>query len=94
VRFCPGRSRQHSGPREFVGGHDDHSLLYSFAGLITINRLLHQQLPCDPARDLVPIATTSDNFLVIATSAKLHVNSLVSMILIFVSVRRALRPGH
>jgi hypothetical protein len=34
------------------------------------------------------------NFLVVATSAKLHVNSLVSMILIFVSVRRALGPGH
>jgi len=66
--------------KEFVGRHDDHTLLYSFAGPITINPLLYEKLPYDPARDLVPIATTSDNFLVVATSAKLKVHSLTDLI--------------
>jgi tripartite-type tricarboxylate transporter receptor subunit TctC len=65
--------------KEFVGRHDDHTLLYSFAGPITINPVLYEKLPYDPARDLVPIATTSDNFLVVATSAKLKFNSLADL---------------
>jgi tripartite-type tricarboxylate transporter receptor subunit TctC len=62
--------------KEFVGRRDDHTLLYSFAGLITINPLLYEKLPYDPARDFVPIATSSDNFLAIAVSAKLQAGSL------------------
>src|SRR5437868_7100518 len=31
--------------KEFMGRHDDHTLLYSFAGLITINPLLYEKLP-------------------------------------------------
>src|SRR5258708_6963213 len=49
--------------KEFVGRHDDHTLLYSFAGPITINPLLYAKLPYDPPRHLVPLATTPDNFL-------------------------------
>jgi tripartite-type tricarboxylate transporter receptor subunit TctC len=66
--------------KEFVRRGDNHTLLYSFAGLITINPLLHENLPYDPARDLVPIATTSDNYLVIAVSAKLQVGSLGELV--------------
>src|SRR5215470_752144 len=66
--------------KEFVGRRDDHTLLYSFAGLITINPLLYAKLPYDPERDLVPIATTSDNFLVVATSAKLKIGSLADLV--------------
>ena len=65
--------------KEFVGRRDDHTLLYSFAGLITINPLLYEKLPYDP-RDLVPIATTSDNFLVVAASAKLKIGSLAELL--------------
>jgi len=65
--------------KEFVGRRDDHTLLYSFAGLITINPLLYEKLPYDP-RDLAPIATTSDNFLVIAASAKLKIGSLAELL--------------
>jgi len=61
--------------KEFAGRRDDHTLLYSFAGLITINPLLYEKLPYDP-RDLTPIATTSDNFLVIAASGKLKIGRL------------------
>jgi tripartite-type tricarboxylate transporter receptor subunit TctC len=65
--------------REFAGKRDDHTLLYSFAGPITINPLIYQKLPYDPARDLVPIASTSDNYLVIAASAALRVDSLAEL---------------
>jgi tripartite-type tricarboxylate transporter receptor subunit TctC len=65
--------------REFVGKRDNHTLLYSFAGPITINPLIYRKLPYDPALDLVPIASTTDNFLVIAASAALKVNSLAEL---------------
>ena len=66
--------------REFVGRRDDHSLLYSFAGLVTINPLNYATLPYDPARDLVPIAASSDNFLAIAVSPKLGVATLPELL--------------
>lgn len=65
--------------REFVSRRDNHTLLYSFAGPITINPILHEKLPYDPARDLVAIASTSDNFLAIAVSQALNVNSLAEL---------------
>jgi tripartite-type tricarboxylate transporter receptor subunit TctC len=66
--------------KEFVGRRDDHTLMYSFAGLITINPLLYEKLPYDPARDLEPIAMSSENFLVVAASAKLQVGSLDDLV--------------
>jgi tripartite-type tricarboxylate transporter receptor subunit TctC len=66
--------------KEFVGRSDGHTLLYSFAGLITINPLIYKTLPYDPARDLVPIATTSDNFLAIAASKKSAISSLDDLV--------------
>jgi tripartite-type tricarboxylate transporter receptor subunit TctC len=65
--------------KEFVARRDDHTLLYSFAGLITINPILYEKLPYDP-RDLAPIATTSDNFLVVAAAAKLKIGSLAELL--------------
>jgi tripartite-type tricarboxylate transporter receptor subunit TctC len=65
--------------REFVNRSDNHTLLYSFAGLITINPLLHGKLPYDPTRDLVPIATTSDNALAIAASMGLNIESVAEL---------------
>ena len=42
----------------FLADRDNHTLLFSFAGLITINPLLHESLPYDPARDFAPIIRT------------------------------------
>jgi tripartite-type tricarboxylate transporter receptor subunit TctC len=64
----------------FVNAHDDHTLLFSFAGPISINPLLHDKLPYDPIRDLVPIATAIDNFFAIAVSRSTGVRSLPSFI--------------
>jgi tripartite-type tricarboxylate transporter receptor subunit TctC len=66
--------------KEFAGRRDGHTLLYSFAGLITINPLLYEKLPYDPHRDLVPIAMATDNFLAIAVSEKLGIHSLSDLV--------------
>jgi tripartite-type tricarboxylate transporter receptor subunit TctC len=66
--------------KEFVNKRDDHTLLYSFAGPITINPVMYEKLPYDPTRDLVAIATSSDNLLAIAVSAKLDVRSLDELV--------------
>src|SRR5260370_42310398 len=68
------------GVTSFVNSHDDHTLLFSFAGPISINPFVHETLPYDPARDLVPIAPAIDNFFGIAVSKSLGAQSLDSFI--------------
>ena len=65
--------------REFVAKRDNHTLLYSFPGLITINPLTYANLPYDPSRDLVPIASTSDNYVAIAASGNLKIKSVAEL---------------
>jgi tripartite-type tricarboxylate transporter receptor subunit TctC len=60
----------------FAGARDDHTLLFSIGGPITINPLVHQKLPYDPERDLVPIVSASDSFLAIAATASLNVGTV------------------
>src|SRR5262252_9919549 len=64
----------------FLAARDTHTLLLSFAGIITINPLLHDQLPYAPAADLVPIAPVADNFLGVSASATLKVNTLAGLV--------------
>jgi len=72
----------------FVSARDDHTLLCSFPGVVTINPLIYEKLPYDPRRDLVPVVSLSDNFIGIAVSAALKVNSLDD----FVKLARS-QPG-
>ena len=72
----------------FVSGRDDHTLLCSFPGIVTINPLIYEKLPYDPSRDLVPVVSLSDNFIGIAVSAALKVDSLDD----FVKLARS-QPG-
>lgn len=67
---------------------DDHTLLFSFAGIITVNPVLHDSLPYD-SKDLLPIAPVLDNFIAIAASSSLNVSSLAG----FTQVARS-RPGE
>jgi tripartite-type tricarboxylate transporter receptor subunit TctC len=60
----------------FVTAHDDHTLLLSFGGVITINPLVHDKLPYDPVRDLVPISPVTNNFLAIAATGSLQVDTI------------------
>lgn len=64
----------------FLSARDNHTFLLSFAGVITFNALLHERLPYNPAIDLVPIAPVIDNFLGVAASAVLRVNSLAELV--------------
>jgi tripartite-type tricarboxylate transporter receptor subunit TctC len=64
----------------FLSARDTHTLLLSFAGIITINPLVHDRLPYDPAADLVPLVQVSDNFIGVAAAANLKVNSVADLI--------------
>lgn len=73
----------------FVSGHDDHTLLFSNGGPVTINPLVHDKLPYDPMRDLVPIASASDSYLTVAVHAGLGVNTIDELI-----ARAKSQPGR
>jgi tripartite-type tricarboxylate transporter receptor subunit TctC len=68
------------GVTSFVTANDDHTLLFSFAGPISINPLIHEKLPYDPVRDVVPIAIAIDNFFTVAVSSPTGVRTLDSFI--------------
>jgi len=64
----------------FAANHDDHTLLYSAPGPITVNPALYARLPYDPARDLAPISLGSEVFVTIAAPASLKLNSLSDLV--------------
>jgi tripartite-type tricarboxylate transporter receptor subunit TctC len=64
----------------FVGAHDEHTLLFSIGGPVTINPIAHARLDYDPDRDLVPIASASDSFLAVAVNPSLGVSSIDDLI--------------
>ena len=64
----------------FVANHDDHTLLYSAPGPITVNPVLYAKLPYDPARDLTPISLGSEVFVTVAVPASLGLTSLADLV--------------
>ena len=64
----------------FMAARDEHTLLFSIGGPVTINPASREKLAYDPDRDLVPIAPASDSFLAIAASASLGVTSIDALI--------------
>ena len=54
----------------FTALRDDHALLYSFAAPVSVFPALHERLPYDPVRDVVPISWTVDNFVAVANNSK------------------------
>ncbi len=63
----------------FLSAKDNHTFLFSFGGVVTFNHLLHDKLPYDP-KELVPIAPVIDNFLGVAATAMLKVNTLAELV--------------
>ena len=59
--------------QSFLSDRDNHSLIFGFAGLISINPLIHDKLPYDPARDVVPVASAIDSTLALTVSSTLKV---------------------
>jgi tripartite-type tricarboxylate transporter receptor subunit TctC len=58
---------------------DEHTLLFSFGGPVTINPILNDKLPYDAERDLVPIVSASDSFLAIAAGGGSGIGSLADL---------------
>jgi tripartite-type tricarboxylate transporter receptor subunit TctC len=55
---------------------DQHTLLFSFGGPVTVNPILYDKLPYDPQRDLVPIVSATDSFIGIAANTASGITSL------------------
>jgi tripartite-type tricarboxylate transporter receptor subunit TctC len=68
-----------SGLSAFVGARDDHTLLVSYNGPITVNPVTHSKLPYDPNTDLVPISLASDVYVAIAVTESLKISSLAEL---------------
>jgi tripartite-type tricarboxylate transporter receptor subunit TctC len=63
----------------FTAANDDHTLLYSAVGTFTIHPFVHDKLPYDASRDLLPIAKVSETIVAITVPESLKVNSLVEL---------------
>ena len=62
-----------------VTARDEHTLLFSFGGPVTINPVLNDKLPYDPELDVVPIVSASNHLSPCAASASLNINSLAEL---------------
>ena len=62
-----------------LAARDNHTFLFSFAGIVTFNHLLHEKLPYDP-KELVPVVPVIDNFLGVSASAVLKVDTLADLV--------------
>lgn len=60
----------------FIKARDDHALLFSYGGPITISPVVTKDLPYDPARDLVPVTAAIDSLLGVAATASLPFSTL------------------
>jgi tripartite-type tricarboxylate transporter receptor subunit TctC len=66
--------------QSFKTDRDNHSLIFGFAGLISINPLIHgDKLPYD-LRDVVPVASAIDSTLALTVSDTLKVDSLEAFV--------------
>jgi tripartite-type tricarboxylate transporter receptor subunit TctC len=68
------------GVGSFVSSPDDHALLYTVAGSITVAPLLVDKLPYDANQDLMPIAATTSIVLTLAVSNELAARSIPELI--------------
>jgi tripartite-type tricarboxylate transporter receptor subunit TctC len=68
------------GVGSFVAGQDDHTLLYTVAGSVSVAPLLIDKLSYDVDRDLVPIAATTAIVLTLAVSNNLLIESIPDLI--------------
>jgi tripartite-type tricarboxylate transporter receptor subunit TctC len=63
----------------FLAARDDHQLLVSFGGVVTVNPLLNTTLSYDP-KELVPISVLVDNFLGIAATAEMNAPTMADVV--------------
>ena len=68
------------GAAAFVAAQDDHTLLYTVAGTVSVAPLLVDKIPYETDRDLVPIAATTEIVLTLALSGQLAARSIDELI--------------
>jgi tripartite-type tricarboxylate transporter receptor subunit TctC len=68
------------GVSAFLNGHDDHTLLFAISAVTTVHPVVNENLPYDPVRDLVPIASASEIILAIAAGGKTTIRSLEDLV--------------
>src|SRR5258708_8144723 len=56
---------------DFIQAQGGHTLLFAWTGVVTANSLLHDKLPYDPVRGLLPISVAVDDFMAVAASPSL-----------------------
>lgn len=64
----------------FASSPDDHTLLYSAPNPITVNPVLFEKLPYDPARDLAPISMGSEIYIVISVPTSHKIDTLADFL--------------
>ena len=67
------------GVQAFVSADDQHTLLFTPGGQVALSPLLHDHLPFDPIRDLVPIAGVVDPSIGIAVGKAVPATSLAEL---------------
>lgn len=65
-----------TGTATFATARDDHSLLFAPAAPVSAYPLIHDKLPYEPARDVVPVVAVTDTSGAIAVPASLPVATL------------------
>jgi tripartite-type tricarboxylate transporter receptor subunit TctC len=68
------------GVGSFIAGQDDHTLLYTVGGSISVAPHLVEKLPYDVDRDLQPIASATSIVLTLAVNSGLGVSSIPELI--------------
>ena len=67
------------GTGAFANANDDHTLLFGFASTLTVNPLIQEKVPFDPARDFVPISAVTNTIIAIAVHRDLPAHSLADL---------------
>jgi tripartite-type tricarboxylate transporter receptor subunit TctC len=67
------------GTQAFVAAKDTHALLFAPAGSLTFAPYLHDRLPYDAVRDVVPISAVGTVTLAIAAAASVNASSLTEL---------------
>lgn len=69
-----------AGVQAFVAANDQHTLLFAPSGMITTNPRLHDHLPYDPVRDLVPICAAGRPSIGVAVAKTHGATSLAELV--------------
>lgn len=65
----------------FLAARDGlHTLLFANSSTVSVNPLLHERLPYDPVRDLLPLAFVVEDFIAVVAAPSLPAGSLAELV--------------